>query len=122
MRFAQVIAYGADGQLAELLREVTQQRGAWLRPVSRPATCLGLLRKNPASIVVLKLGTDLEKELALLQRCSEQFPAAATLVVGHTEHPPLAALAWDLGARFVLFPPQPSARLRDLLVGLLQES
>src|SRR5687767_13603232 len=104
MHHAQIVAYGAEGRLLDLLREVAGAGGLWLREANHVKTCLGLLRKGGPGAVVLKLGMDLERELSLLEQVSRLFPAAAVLVVGHAEHPALEALCWDLGARYVLFP------------------
>ena len=122
MQLKQVLAYGVEGRLAELLREIVQPRGVWLREAARPATCLNLLRKGGGhSLIVLKLGRDLEAELALLSQVSSLFPQAVTVAVGATEHAALAALAWDLGARYVFFPPQPLENLVEVVRTVLQE-
>jgi hypothetical protein len=68
----------------------------------------------------LKLGQDLDSDLALLERVTVLFPDVATVVVGEYENPVAAGLAWDLGAAFVLFPPLPREMLADVLAGLLQ--
>jgi hypothetical protein len=120
VQLKQVLAYGVEGRLAELLREIAQPRGVWLRDVARPATCVNLLRKAGQSLLVLKLGRDLEEELSLLAQVSSLFPETVTVAIGATEHPQLAALAWDLGARYVLFPPQPVDKLVEVLKTALQ--
>jgi hypothetical protein len=61
----------------------------------------------------------LERELLLLERVSWLFPDVSTVVVGDTENPVLAGLAWDLGASSVLFPPLPLEQLPDLVAGWL---
>jgi hypothetical protein len=72
--------------------------------------------------LVLKVGTDLLEELTLLDRVSLFFPHTATVVVGDTDNPLLAGLAWDLGAALVLFPPLPRHYLTDIIGRLLEPS
>src|SRR5262249_4929443 len=84
-------------------------------------SCVNLLRKGGADLLVLKLGKHLEQELSLLEQVSELFPATATIVIGNTDHPQLAALAWELGARHVLFPPEPVEKIAGILKGFLPE-
>jgi DNA-binding NtrC family response regulator len=115
MRRAQVVVYETEGRLAEWLRALGATRGWWLRPVRNPARVLNLLRPGEASVVVLKIGRDLEREYAVLERIHRLFPQVATVVVGETDQPMLAGLAWELGACFVLFPPLP----RELLAGIV---
>jgi hypothetical protein len=120
MRFPQVLVYENDGRLAELLRRDGRSRQWSLREPRRPETCLRLLRRGGPSVLVLKVGTDLVEELTLLDRVSWFFPDTATGVVGDTDNPVVARLAWDLGAAFVLFPPHPQHDLVDIVGGLAE--
>jgi hypothetical protein len=70
----------------------------------------------------LKVGNDLLEELTLLDRVSWLFPDTATVVIGDTDNPVLAGLAWDLGAALVLFPPQPRYDLPDVVSRLSERS
>jgi hypothetical protein len=121
MRQAQVVVCETDGRLAELLRERAVAAGWWLRELRHPARVAGVLRQGGAAVVVLKTGRDLEREFAVLERIGRRFPETATVVVGDAEQPALAGLAWDLGARFVLFPPLPREQLPDIVAGLMGE-
>jgi hypothetical protein len=119
MRHAQVMVYESDGRLAELLRPHAAA-GRWnLRELRHLEACLGLLQRGGGSVLVLKVGRDLEQELDLLERAGRLFPDVPAVVVGDSDHPALAGLVWDLGARFVLFPPLPRDLLPDVVAGLL---
>ena len=116
MRRAQLIVCERDGLLAHLCRQAGLNREWSLRETRRLEACLRLLRQGGPSVLVLDIGRDLERELTLLERVTSLYPDTATVVVGDAENTALAALAWDLGASFVLFPPLP----RDLLLGVLR--
>src|SRR5438105_3332318 len=107
MQHAQIVAFGLEGRLADVLQELTTGRALWLRESRHVKTCLNLLRRGGATVLVLRFGKNLDQELTLLDQVAHLFPATRTIVVGPTDNPPLAALAWDLGAAYVLFPPQP---------------
>jgi len=119
MRRAQIIIYEADGLIAEFLRAPAATHGWRVRPVRHTARVLSLLRPGEASVVVLKTGRDLEREFAALERIGRLFPEAATVVVGDADQPMLAGLAWDMGARFVLFPPLPREHLPEIVTMLM---
>jgi hypothetical protein len=121
MRHAQIIACGLEGRLADLMREIAQTKEAWLREVRQSKTALNLLRKG-AGLLVLSLGKNLDQELSALERVSLFFPAAKSIVVGPVENHSLAALVWDLGAAYVLFPPQPIEQLRPVVLGFLNNN
>src|ERR1700730_15371586 len=108
MRYPQVLIYERDGRLAEMLKAGLKQRAKkWvLREPRDPASCLRLLGRGGPAVVVVKLGRDLERELTLLERVAYLHPAAHTILVGDAEHVALAGTGWDLGAAYVLLPPQ----------------
>jgi hypothetical protein len=109
-------------RLADLLSAAAKARGWWLRQVNQPAACLRVLREASPTVLVLRLGADLVRELTLLERASWLCPDAAVVAVGDVPDPALAGLAWDLGAAFVLFPPQARELLPDIVAGFLQLS
>lgn len=119
MRCPQVLVYETDGLLAHWLRRVGKESDWSVREPRRLESCLRLLRRGHPTVLVLKVGQDLERELTLLERVSWLFPEVATVVVGDAENPVLAGLAWDLGAAFVLFPPLPRELLFDTIGRLL---
>jgi DNA-binding NarL/FixJ family response regulator len=119
MQQAQILAYGADGALAARLDELARSQGLWLRAVQHVRACRSLLRQGGPAVLVVVLGRDLVQELTLLHEVSLAFPETAAVVIGDTDHPALAALAWDLGARCVLQPPQPVELLPEIVMRLL---
>jgi hypothetical protein len=119
MRYPQVLVYEGDGRLAALLRPLTEERRWSLREPRQPEQVLRQLRRSDSAVLVLKLGRDLERELTLLDRVGWQAPGAATVVVGDGDQAALAGLAWDLGAGYVHFPPQPRELLVEVVAGLL---
>lgn len=122
MQQTQVITYGIDGVLAERLRELAQSRRIWLRETSQFGACRDLVFESPPSVFLLMLGKDLERELALVEQVHVCLPGTQTIVVGETDHPALAGLAWDLGANYVLFPPTPVEMIAEVIVKMLPES
>jgi hypothetical protein len=114
----QVIVWEGDGNLAALLRPLAQERRWALREPRQVGALLGLLRRGPG-VVVVKAGRDLEREFALLERVGWLYPEAAAVLVADSDHARLAALAWDLGAAYVLVPPMPRERLPELVAALM---
>lgn len=119
MRHPRVVVYETDGRLAATLREVCQARGWALREPRRLRTCLGLFQAGGPAVLVLKLGTDLVREFTLLDRLRWLSPTALAVVVSDTDQPAVTALAWDLGAHFVLAPPLPRHLLPDVVERLM---
>ena len=121
MRHPQVLVYETDNRLARALQPLCAERRWVLREPRRTEACLELLRERPG-VLVLRLGKQLERELRLLRDVSWRCPAARSIVVGDVENDALAGLAWDLGAHYVLFPPQPRELVRDLVDHMLTTS
>ena len=147
MRQPQVLVYEADGRIAAQLREAAKGRKDRKQPhwalhePRQPEACLGLLRAGGRGVLVLKLGAVPQRDaslleqgvgeeaavaerallrgLTLLERVAWLCPEAATVVVADADHAPLAALCWDLGAAYVLAPPQPRDWLPEIVAGLL---
>jgi hypothetical protein len=123
MRYPQLLVYESDGRIAELFRRQRQEeksRRFALREPRGQESCLRLLRRGGTSALILKVGKDLVRELTLLERVTWLCPETAVIVAGDTENAVLAELAWDLGARFVLFPPLPREWLPALVDGFLR--
>jgi hypothetical protein len=119
MRQRQVLICESDGRLAEVLRAGAEAGGWRVREVRHPRVCLGLLPQGGDSVFVLRLGRDLQREMALLEEVSWLFPETATVVVCDADNAGLVQLAWDLGARFVLHPPQIRELLLEVVAGFL---
>jgi DNA-binding NtrC family response regulator len=121
MRLPQIVVYEKDGRLKLQLEALAEQRRWALREARQPETCLAHLSRGGPAVVVIKAGRDLERELALLERAVWLYPDAAAVLVGDGDQPHLAGLAWDLGAAYVLLPPQPRERLPEIVAGLMGE-
>lgn len=115
----QLLVYEADGSLARLLRPLAEKRKWSLREPRRPESCRSLLQRGHASVLVMKLGRDVIHELELLEEVHRLHPTVAAILVSDTNDPTLAGLGWDLGASYVLAPPQPRDRLTDIVTGLM---
>jgi DNA-binding response OmpR family regulator len=121
MRFPQLLIYETDGRLARLLEGTAGTHRWGLRQPRRWESCLRLLKQGGPAIVVIKLESDLERALTLLERTTEHFPDAASIVVIDSESAVLADVAWDLGACYVLQPFQPRDLLLDVVAGLMAD-
>jgi DNA-binding NtrC family response regulator len=118
VRSPQLIVYESEGWIADLLRGTA---GTWkwtLRELRDPDACLRSLRQGPA-VMVLELAGNLEDGLALLERLTRLCPEAPVVVVAATAGD-LVGLAWDLGAAYVLAPPQPRDALLTVVLGLME--
>jgi hypothetical protein len=124
MRYPLVLVYETDGLLAHVLRRADKVReGNWsLREPRRLESCLRLLRRGGPSVLVLKVGKDLVRELTILERVSWLFPDTAAVVVGDAADNALAGLVWDLGAAYALFPPLPRELLPGIVAGLMESA
>ena len=91
MQQAQVVTYGLHGILLDRMRELARVRRIWLRETSQYAACRNLVQASSPSVLILVLGRDLERELALLEQVHACAPATATIVVSDAEHPALSA-------------------------------
>ena len=121
MQQPQVLVYGVEGRLAEQLSELARSQRFWLREVKHLAACRNQLRGARPAVLVLRLGRDVERELALVAQVHELFPDTATVVLGDADNPPLAGLVWELGAHYVLFPPLPAETLPEIVRKMLAE-
>jgi DNA-binding NtrC family response regulator len=115
----QVLIYETDGRLADLLRGLAKERRWALRQPRRPEACLSLLQTGGPAVLVLRVGADLVRQMTLLERVTWLCPEAATVVVGDEANEVLAGLAWDLGASYVLAPPESRDRLPALVAELM---
>lgn len=120
MRHAQLLAYGVDDAAAERLQALAHERGVRVHVTRNAKACLHRLRQGATGVLLLRIGKNLETEFELLARAAQQFPQVAPVVWGDTDHPRLAGLAWELGARFVALPANDD-RLHDVIRRLLPE-
>jgi hypothetical protein len=119
MRYPQVVVYETDGRLAALLRPLAEERRWALREPRHPGACRRLLAGLVPTVLVVKVGRDLERELALLEEVSWTTPEVPTVLVGDPDHARLAGLAWDLAAACVLLLPWAREVLPEVVAGLM---
>jgi chemotaxis response regulator CheB len=76
-------------------------------------------------VLLLKIERELLDGLTLLDRVAERAPDCPVVLVsdvkmeGAEQRAQLSALAMDLGARYVLFPPLQTPVIEDLVAGLM---
>lgn len=130
MRYPQVIVFERDGRCAWLLKELCAERRWSLRESRQVEGCLRLLRGGGPVLLVVRIvdrpgkepsAEEREQERKLRERAFQLIDRAAALrpditivAVSEQVEPALAALAWDLGAAYVLTPPEPLSNLRAL--------
>ena len=125
MKLPQVVVYETDGFLAGQLRRLVDEHSWLLRESRDPDACVKLLSDARPSALLLKLERELLDGLTLLSRVAEHAPDCPVIIVsdvkmeGAEQRAQLSALAFDLGARYVLFPPLQQPVIEDLVSGLL---
>jgi len=145
MRSPRILVYERDGRLAWLLKHTKQTVGlirgqgdahGWsLREPRRLETCLKLLADGSPAILIVRMATrppaartpeEEEKEgrrqdraVLLLDHVRRLRPETAVIAVSDQADDALAGLAWDLGAAYVLFPPQPMTVMPGIVAHLM---
>ena len=114
-----MLIHEGDGRLAAMLRPLVEAQKWSLREPAGAEGCLAALECGGPAVVVVKVGRDLEREMTLLEEVSRLHPEASVILVGEAVHAPLIGLAWDLGASYVLLPPEPRERLPEIVAGLM---
>jgi len=125
MKLPQVVVYESDGSLAGQIRRLAEENSWLVRESRQPAACLELVSEVRPSLLLLKLERELQVGLTLLAQVAERAPDCPVVLVsdvkmeGAEQRAQLSALAMDLGARYVLFPPHQTPVIEDLVSGLL---
>jgi chemotaxis response regulator CheB len=126
MRLPQVVVYETDGWLASQVADLSKEH-SWLVRESRQAdACLRFLVESRPSVLLLKLEHKLVDELSLLSNITEKAPDCPVIVFSFVkldsaqQRSNLAGLAYDLGARYVMFPPLARNVIEDVVVGLME--
>jgi hypothetical protein len=131
MRHPQLVVFERDGRIAWLLKDVCAQQRWALREPRQLEACLRLLRAGGPALLVVRIAGKVgneptaegaeqeprtsERSFALMDRVHWLRPDAAIIAVAERTDPALTALAWNLGATYVLAPPQPLSALPKLL-------
>ena len=123
MRHPQVVAYERDGRLADAIRPLVVAEKWVLREPRQAEALWRILQAGGPIVLVVKMGSSPEHDLALIQRVGWQLPDVATVAVGDLEGADvLACLAWDVGAAFALFPPLSRDLLPEIVAGLMRRA
>jgi len=125
MKHPQVVVYESDGWLADQVRRLAGENAWLVRESRRPDACLNMLEDSRPAVLLLRLERELLDGLTLLSQVTERAPDCPVILVsdvkmeGAEQRAQLSALAFDLGARYVLFPPLQQPVIEDLVAGLL---
>lgn len=125
MDHPQLVVFERDGWLAEQVRGLAQENSWLLREPRQAEACLDLVVETRASLLLLKLQRALIDEFRLLALLRERAPDCPVVVCSDLkldsvgQRAALAALAYDLGARYVMFPPLTQNLLEDVVSGLM---
>jgi DNA-binding response OmpR family regulator len=120
VRAPQIVVCESERWVAELLRGTAEVWQWPLRELRDEVAVLRALRQGGPSVLVLEIGGDLERDLALLGRLTWLCPEACCVAVSQMASTDLTGLAWDLGADFVLAPPLPRDALLPVILGLME--
>lgn len=123
MLHPKIIISERDGRLAEQLRPLAMAERWVLREPRQADPLWRILQSGGPTVLVVKIGGSPDQELSLIERVSWQLPDIATVAVGDLDSPAvLAGLAWEVGAAYVLFPPQSRDLLPDIAAGLMRRT
>lgn len=121
MHYPQLLVYETDRRLATALQRLADKNNWLLREPRQLSAVPRLMDRSGPGVLVLRLSRDMERELAMLEQLSWLHPDAAVILVAESENTKFAALAWDLGVRWVLLPPHTRERLEELVAGLMEQ-
>jgi DNA-binding NtrC family response regulator len=125
MKYPQIVVYESDGSLAQMVRRLAADHQWLVRESRQPDACVNLLSESRPALLLLKLDRDMHEGMTLLSRVAERSPDCPVILIsdakleGAEQRGQLSALAFDLGARYVLFPPLQQPVIEDLVSGLL---
>ena len=122
MRAPQIVVYESEHWIADLLRGTAEVWQWPLRELRDEAAVVRALRQGGPSVLAFEIGADVERDLSLLGRLTWLCPEATTIAVSNVAGDELAGLAWDLGAAYVLAPPQPRDALLPIVLGLMESA
>jgi hypothetical protein len=120
MRAPQIVVYESERWIAELLRGTAEVWQWPLRELRDEAALVRALRQGGPSVLAFEVGPDMERDLSLFGRLTWLCPEATAIAVSNVASDELAGLAWDLGASYVLAPPQPRDALLSVVLGLME--
>lgn len=127
MRAPQIVVVEYDGWIARHLGDIAAE-GAWLvRGIRGVDAAMPLLReRRPCVLIVqVELAEDKPAPLRLIADTHRDCPdvpivAASDVKLSDTDRVAWTAALFDLGARYVLFPPLTKPILEDVISGLME--
>lgn len=126
MRHPQLVIFDSDGWLARQLADLAAESQWLVRDPKTPKAALALLRDPRPSVFVIRVEPNEgpADSFALIAEASRLHPDVAIVAVSDLKLPDADRIAWtgllfDLGARFVLFPPLAKSVLEDVASGLM---
>ena len=131
MRHPQLVILDSDGWLARQLADLAAESQWLVRDPKTPKAALALLRDPRPSAFLIRVepapaGSTVppDEAFASIAEASRLHPDVAIVVVSDLKVPDADRIAWtgllfDLGARFVLFPPLAKSVLEDVASGLM---
>jgi hypothetical protein len=120
MRTPQIVVCESERGIADLLRGTAEVWQWPLRELRDESAIVRALLQGGPSVLVLEVGGAVERDLSLLGRLTWLCPEAMTVVVNTVGGADLVGLAWDLGADYVLAPPQPRDAVLPVVLGLME--
>lgn len=120
MRHPQIVVFESDGTLARMLEPITRKELRWiLREPRQAPAAIELLRSNSPAVLVLKVGRNLVRELTFLDEIHSELSDVPIVVVNDAEDVTLMSIALELGATFVVQPPQSRQILGKVVESLM---
>lgn len=121
MLHPQIVVHERDGRIAKQLLDLAASERWALREQRQIEPLWRALLGGGPTVLVVAFGESAEHELSLIDRIRDQLPHIAVVAVGDLNaSPSLASLSWDVGAAYVLFPPQTRDLLPDVVAGLMR--
>ena len=126
MRYPQLVIHDSDGWLVRQLADLAAESRWLVREAKSTDTALSLVRDPRPSLLFVRVDPHDEKTdgFALIADAHRLCPDAAVVAVSDIKLPDADRIAWtamlfDLGARYVLFPPLSKSVLEDVTSGLM---
>ncbi len=120
MRFPQIVLWETENRLAKLLLPLAEQQHWLLRQPQQLESVLRFLDRGGPNLLIVRVGSDLEREFLVVAQAREHAPQVSILTVLDQDVPQLRLLAWTLGATAVITLGQSRERFVELVVSLIQ--
>jgi hypothetical protein len=127
MRHPQIAILAFDDWLGKQLAECAHEHRWLVKEARQAGACLALLREPRPTVLLVQFDPHADSIAATLEflvDVNRRHPAVATIAVSdvklnEADRAAWTATAFDLGVRFVLFPPLTRPVLEDLVGGLM---